>query len=69
MSDTNQRDRTSRRGFLKTLGAAGATAVAGTACAPSAPPPAAGPGADAAVALVNGRIHTAGWTRHGGRQP
>ena len=58
MSDTNQRDRTSRRGFLKTLGAAGATAVAGTACAPSAPPPAAGPGADAAVALVNGRIHT-----------
>jgi predicted amidohydrolase YtcJ len=58
MSDTNDRDRTSRRGFLKTLGAAGATAVAGTACAPPAQPPATGPGADIGIALVNGHIHT-----------
>lgn len=60
MSDTNHRDETSRRGFLKTLGAAGATAIAGTACTPQAQPtlPAAGPGADEVIALVNGRIHT-----------
>ncbi len=62
MSDTDDRDRRSRRGFLKTLGAAGATAIAGSACAPPAPAPtstpATGPGADSVVALVNGRIHT-----------
>jgi len=54
MSDTS----TSRRGFLKTLGAAGATAVAGSACTPSTETPAPGPGADSVIALVNGRVHT-----------
>ena len=58
MNDTGDRSGTSRRGFLKTLGVAGATAVAGTACAPSTQTPATGPGADSSVALVNGRIHT-----------
>ena len=56
MTDTKHRSRTSRRGFLKTLGAAGATAVAGAACTEPERTPA--PGADADVALVNGRIHT-----------
>ena len=60
MSDANDRDRTSRRGFLKTLGAASTAAIAGTACtsAQEPPQPLAGPGADSVVALVNGRIHT-----------
>jgi predicted amidohydrolase YtcJ len=62
MSDSSERGRTSRRGFIKTLGVTGAAAVAGAACAPSAQPPAVppatGPGADSALALVNGRIHT-----------
>ncbi len=59
MSDTAHPDRTSRRGFLRTLGAAGATAVAGSACTPSAQTPTAtSPVADEALALVNGRIHT-----------
>ena len=60
MSDANDRDRTSRRGFLKTLGAASTAAIAGTGCTPAQEPPQplAGPGADSVVALVNGRIHT-----------
>jgi predicted amidohydrolase YtcJ len=57
MSDTDNRDRTSRRGFLKTIGAAGATAVVSSACAPSAQAPATA-GADSDLRLVNGRIHT-----------
>src|SRR5262245_62304132 len=57
MSDADHRDRTSRRGFLKTFGAAGATAVV-SACAPSQQAPATGPGSDPGLALVNGRIHT-----------
>src|SRR5437762_6016135 len=40
MSDT--KDGTSRRRFLKTLGAAGATAVAGSACTPQGQAPATG---------------------------
>jgi predicted amidohydrolase YtcJ len=58
MGDTDHRDRTSRRGFLKTVGAAGATAVVGSACAPSAQPPTTSTGVDAGLWLVNGRIHT-----------
>ncbi|MEO8467427.1 MAG: amidohydrolase family protein [Gammaproteobacteria bacterium] len=55
MSDSNERgDGTSRRGFLKTLGAAGATAVAGAAS--GQPPPMSN--TDQVVALTNGRIHT-----------
>jgi len=57
VSDTNSPSRASRRGFLKTLGAAG-TAVAASACGPTAQEPATGPGADATLTLVNGRIHT-----------
>jgi predicted amidohydrolase YtcJ len=57
MSDISDRG-SSRRGFLQALGAAGATAVAGSACAPSAQAPPTGPGADVSIALVNGRIHT-----------
>jgi predicted amidohydrolase YtcJ len=56
MSDHDHRRRASRRGFLKTLGAAGATAIAGSAAGQSARAPA--PGADTVLALVNGRIHT-----------
>jgi hypothetical protein len=58
MSDTNERDGTSRRGFLKTLGAAGAAAVAGAASGQSSRVPTSVPGADSVVALVNGKIHT-----------
>ncbi len=58
MSDTDHRDRTSRRGFLKTIGAAGATAVVSSACAPSAQAPATNAGTDSDLRLVNGRIHT-----------
>jgi predicted amidohydrolase YtcJ len=58
MSSSNYGDQTSRRGFLKTLGAAGTAAVAGAACTPEAQAPVAGPGADSVIALVNGRIHT-----------
>ena len=63
MNDAHDRDRRSRRGFLRTLGAAGTAAVAGTACTPAQPPAptgaaGTGPGADEVVALVNGRIHT-----------
>ena len=58
MGDTDHRDRTSRRGFLKTFGAAGATAVVASACAPSAQPPTTSAGADSGLWLVNGRIHT-----------
>ena len=68
MSDTNHRDRTSRRGFLKTLGAAGATAVAGTACAPSAQPPATGPGADVGVRARQRPHPHDRRARHRGRQ-
>ena len=58
MSDTDHRDRTSRRGFLKTMGAAGATAVVSSACAPSGQAPATNAGTDSDLRLVNGRIHT-----------
>jgi predicted amidohydrolase YtcJ len=57
MSDTNDTSGTSRRRFLKTLGAAGAAAAAGPAGAQSRARTAE-PGADATVALVNGKIHT-----------
>jgi predicted amidohydrolase YtcJ len=55
MSDTKERDGTSRRGFLQTLGAAGATAIAGSAAGQSREP---APGADSVLVLQNGKIHT-----------
>ncbi len=58
MSNNDERDGTSRRGFLKTLGAAGATAVAGAASGQSRRDDAAAPGADSVVVLQNGKIHT-----------
>ena len=58
MNDDNRGDGTSRRGFLKTLGAAGAAAVAGAASAQSGRGDAAAPGADSVVVLQNGKIHT-----------
>jgi len=58
MSDSDQRDGTSRRGFLKTLGAAGATAVAGAASGQSRREDAPAPGAESVVVLQNGKIHT-----------
>ena len=57
MNGTDHRDRTSRRGFLKTIGAASATAAV-SACAPPAQAPATSAGADPDLWLVNGRIHT-----------
>ena len=57
MSDRDHRDRPSRRAFLKTIGAAGATAVV-SGCGPSAQQPATSAGADSELWLVNGRIHT-----------
>jgi predicted amidohydrolase YtcJ len=56
MSNSDNDSGTSRRGFLKTLGAAGATAIAGSAAAQSGRTPAAG--ADTTLALINGKIHT-----------
>ena len=57
MNDTNHRDRSSRRTFLKTIGAAGATAAV-SGCAPSAQTPAATPAADSELWIVNAKIHT-----------
>jgi predicted amidohydrolase YtcJ len=58
MSEASERGRTTRRAFLETLGAAGATAVVAQGCTSATAPPPSGPGADVAIALVNGRIHT-----------
>jgi len=58
MSENSDSNRTSRRGFLKTMGAAGAAAAAATACTPSGQTPPADDGADSTLVLVNGRIHT-----------
>jgi hypothetical protein len=55
MSQANDPKLTSRRRFL---GTAAAAVAAGSACAPSGEVPAAGPGADTELILVNGRIHT-----------
>ena len=57
MGDHNERSGTSRRRFLKTLGAAGAAAVAGSGAAQSRRATDA-QGTDEVIALTNGRIHT-----------